>query len=74
MPVSADPVFPKISVNVLTTTSEKFGGDYLNRQSDYYKDIDISPSNDEYRPLINTKTRFRSGKLEFALADDKLIS
>jgi hypothetical protein len=53
------------------TTGQKIGGDAMNNLHNYLKDIDISIGDPTNKPVINTPTTFRSGKLLVRSADNE---
>ena len=48
-----------------TTTSTVFGGDYLNRVSDYNSNVDVAAADATLQPKIATVTRFKNQILRF---------
>jgi hypothetical protein len=56
--------FPTIS-GQLATIAAKFGGDVMNLIQQFLSGIDIAASDSTNKPIINTETRWRSGKLRF---------
>jgi len=63
------PTWDKITGSLGSTTLE-FGGDWANLISDYYNGIDIGITDPTKKPIINTLTRFRQGKLGFYDPDE----
>jgi hypothetical protein len=57
-------VWPK-KTSPATTTSTVFGGDYLNRVSDYYSNIDVAAADATLQPKIATVTRFKNQMLRY---------
>ena len=51
----------KIGANL--TTAEMFGGDYLNRVSDYFSNVDVAAVDPTFQPKIATITRFKTQML-----------
>jgi hypothetical protein len=48
-----------------TTTSTVFGGDFANRISQYYSNIDVAAADATFQPKIATITRFKNQILKF---------